>query len=326
MAWMLGPMVANIVASLRGWPVLIPNQARNSVLAVVGVFLGGSFTPDLLDRAGDWMLSLSMMVIFIPMITVLAGWYYHRWAGFDLSTSVFSGAPGTMTAMVIIGEASGADERMIALTQGLRVVIVVLLMPLLVVYILGVSGSGTSALSQGSPPGILDVVFLGIAASAGFGLAKLLRFPASAMTGAMVTSATLYLFGVVEWRPPDVLLWVCLWILGSAVGSRYSTVTTRTFFRISKHAVIATALIMCATAVFSGAVTQLTGTPYLTALASFTPGGVAEMCIIAITFDIDPAFVAVHHLARIALLITVAPVVASLLLRKEGSKNSSVER
>ncbi len=310
LAWMLGPMVVNIIASVRGAPVLVPHSIRVVTLCVIGVFLGGSFSPDLLARAGEWSVTLVLMLLFIPLITIVAGQYYARAAGFDRATAMFSGAPGTLTAMVIIGGESGADERMIALTQGLRVVIVVFLMPLIVTLATATGPSSASVLPEGGPFSWLEGVLLVAAAGVGYGLAKGFNLPASAMTGAMLTSAGLYLAGVVSWRPPDAALWICLWVLGSAIGSRFSTVTPKTFFRTSRHAVAATALVMSVSALFALAVSALTGVPYLTALLSFTPGGVAEMCLIAIAFDIDPAFVAVHHLARIAILISAAPLAA----------------
>lgn len=310
LAWMLGPMVVNIVASVRGVPVLVPHGFRVATLCIIGVFLGGSFSPDLIARFGEWVQSLMLMVVFIPLITVIAGSYYRRQAGFDRPTAMFSGAPGTLTAMVIIGGESGADERMIALTQGLRVVIVVFLMPLVVVAVTAAGPADTSVLPEGGPFLWTDLAYLSVAALVGFGLARVLKLPASAMTGAMLTSAALYLGDVVHWRPPDAALWVCLWILGSAIGSRFSTVTPKTFFRVSRHAVAATAIIMTVSAAFAWFVSQLTGVAYLTALLSFTPGGVAEMCLIAIAFDIDPAFVAVHHLVRIVILISAAPLAA----------------
>lgn len=310
LAWMLGPMVVNIVASVRGVPVLVPHGVRVVTLCIIGVFLGGSFSPDLLSRAGEWTLSFSLMVIFIPLITLVAGVYYVRVAGFDRPTAMFSGAPGTLTAMVIIGGESGADERMIALTQGLRVVIVVFAMPLLVALVLTTGPSSVSVLPEGGPFVWTEFALLTAAALVGLGLARTFKLPASAMTGAMLTSAGLYLSGVVSWRPPDVVLWVCLWVLGSAIGSRFSTVTAQTFFRVSRHAIAVTALVMVVSAGFAMLVSALTGVPFLTALLSFTPGGVAEMCLIAIAFDIDPAFVAMHHLVRIVILITAAPFAA----------------
>jgi hypothetical protein len=143
------------------------------------------------------------------------------------------------------------------------------------------------------------------------------------MTGAMAASTALYLGDVVHYRPPDALLWVALWILGSAIGSRFSTVTPATFIRVSKHAVVATAIIIGVSAVFALIASWVTDTRYLTTLLSFTPGGVAEMCLIAIAFDVDPAFVAVHHLARIAILITAVPLAARLLFPKTATARSS---
>jgi membrane AbrB-like protein len=316
LAWMLGPMIFNIAASVRGMPVLIPHWVRVAVLCVVGVFLGGSFTPELLDRVGEWALSLSLMFVFVPLITYVASEYFRRVAGFDRSTAVFSGAPGTLTAMVIVGGESGADERLIALTQGLRVVIVVILMPMVVTAVLASAPNHASVLPDGGPFAWDDTAWLCAAGACGYAVAKVFHLPAAAMTGSMIASTTLYLGGVVTYRPPDILLWLALWILGSAIGSRFSTVTTQTFVNISKHAVAATAIIICVSGLFALLASWLTDTPYLTALLSFTPGGVAEMCLIAIAFDVDPAFVAVHHLVRIAILITAVPFAARLLFPK----------
>ena len=314
LAWMLGPMIINIVASVSGAQVLIPHGIRVATLCLIGVFLGGSFSPELVGRLGEWIQSLALMLLFIPLITIVAGWYYCHFARFDRSTAMFSGAPGTLTAMVMIGGESGADERMVALAQGLRVVIVVLLMPLVVVAL-----TSTSALSPSivTAAGIFlwhDALLLAIAALVGFGLGHILKLPASAMTGAMLVSTALYLGGIVHWRPPDIFLYVCLWVLGSAIGSRFSTATPALFFQVSRHSIVATALIISLSAMFAALVSQLTGMEYLPALLSFTPGGVAEICLIAIAFHIDPATVAIHHLARIVVLITAAPFAAKWIL------------
>lgn len=313
LAWMMGPMIFNIVASVRGLPVLIPHGARVWVLCVIGVFLGGSFTPELLDRIGGWLLSLSLMLVFVPFLTLVASEYFRRVARFDRATAVFSGAPGTLTAMVIVGGESGADERLIALTQGLRVVMVVVFMPMLVSALLA-SGAPMGPLAPPSGPftGGEALLLLG-AAACGYLIARVFSLPAAALTGAMIASTALYLSGLVTYRPPDVLLSIALWILGSAIGSRFSTFTAATFWRVGKHAVAATLIIVGFSSVFALLASWLTGASYLTALLSFTPGGVAEMCLIAISFDVDPAYVAVHHLVRIGLLITAVPFVARLL-------------
>lgn len=307
-------MVVNIVASVRGWPVLVPHQVRVMVLAVVGVFIGGSFSPDLLPRLGAWAGSLSLMLLFIPTVTLVASEYFRRVAGFDRPTAVFSGAPGTLTAMVIVGGEAGADERLIALTQGLRVVMVVIVMPTVVAALIG--HPAAVALPAAQAPFVpAEAAMLVASAVLGYAVAILLKLPAAAMTGAMLAATALYLGGFVQWHPPDAVFQAALWILGSAIGSRFSTVRAITFYRVSRHAVVATLVVIAVSAVFAAGASALTGTPYLTALISFTPGGVAEMCLIAIAFDVDPAFVAIHHLTRIAMLITLVPFVARVLAR-----------
>jgi uncharacterized membrane protein AbrB (regulator of aidB expression) len=42
-------------------------------------------------------------------------------------------------------------------------------------------------------------------------------------------------------------------------------------------------------------------------LLAFSPGGIAEMGIIAVALGIDPLFVATHHVARIGLVVIIAP-------------------
>lgn len=313
LAWMLGPMIVNIAASVRGWPVLIPIEVRTVVLCIVGVFLGGAFTPDLLDRAGAWALSLSLMFVFVPLITAIAFLYFRFVARLDAPTAVFSGAPGTLTAMTMVGGESGGDERLIALTQGLRVVFVVILMPQVVTALLASAPHLVTPdpVSTGFTWG--EAGLLLVAAATGYLLAWVFKFPAAAMTGAMVATAGLFLSGAVSYHPPEVLQGFAFWVLGSAIGSRFSTVTAATFFRIARHGVAATAIVVAVSALFAYGAAKITGAPYLTALISFTPGGIPEMSLIAIAFGIDPAYVAVHHLTRIAILILATPVVARLL-------------
>jgi hypothetical protein len=49
---------------------------------------------------------------------------------------------------------------------------------------------------------------------------------------------------------------------------------------------------------------------------AFSPGGLAEMSLIALALGVETAFVATHHVARIGMIVIVAP----LLFRKLGLK------
>jgi uncharacterized membrane protein AbrB (regulator of aidB expression) len=53
------------------------------------------------------------------------------------------------------------------------------------------------------------------------------------------------------------------------------------------------------------------------AFLAFAPGGQAEMTVLAIVAGADLGFVVTHHLVRIILVITGAPIVAGLLRRSK---------
>jgi membrane AbrB-like protein len=315
LAWMLGAMLANCLAAVRGLPVAIPSRLRTVVLCIVGVFLGGSFGPELIGRAAAWASSLALMLVFVPMLTMVAYAYYRRVAGFDRPTAAFSAAPGTLTAAVILGGESGGNGSYVALSQTLRVAIIVILIPQIIAAALSAGPGLERAAPVSTPWSVFDLAALAAAAAVGFGLGTLLRLPAASMSGAMVTAAALYMSGAVTYHPPLILQNVAFVVLGSAVGSQFANVTAGMFLSVGKHAIVSTAIIIAVSAVFAYGASALIGTPYLTDLLSFTPGGIPEMSIIAIAFGIDPAFVAVHHLTRVAILIAVMPMIARIIAR-----------
>ena len=55
--WMLGPLVVNLVASIRGASVAVPEQLRMLFLGVLGLVLGSQVTPELASRVIDWPVS-----------------------------------------------------------------------------------------------------------------------------------------------------------------------------------------------------------------------------------------------------------------------------
>ena len=76
-----------------------------------------------------------------------------------------------------------------------------------------------------------------------------------------------------------------------------------------------TALLLALSAGFALAVWAALGVPLFSALLAYAPGGVAEMSLIAIAIDADPAFVATHHMARIFAILFALPLIAGALRR-----------
>ena len=54
-------------------------------------------------------------------------------------------------------------------------------------------------------------------------------------------------------------------------------------------------------------------TNFLTLLLFFCPGGIYEVAVIAIAFDLDPNFIAFHHIIRLLLILFTVPIILKLI-------------
>ena len=52
---------------------------------------------------------------------------------------------------------------------------------------------------------------------------------------------------------------------------------------------------------------------FFTLLLSYCPGGIYEVAVIAIFFDLDPEFVSFHHIIRLLLILFIVPVILRLV-------------
>jgi uncharacterized membrane protein AbrB (regulator of aidB expression) len=84
-----------------------------------------------------------------------------------------------------------------------------------------------------------------------------------------------------------------------------------------RNAFAATAALLAVTLVTAALVYALTGLPFASLVLAFSPGGLAEMSLIALALDIDPAFVATHHVVRIFLVVVLAPLAFRIWRRRE---------
>ena len=60
---------------------------------------------------------------------------------------------------------------------------------------------------------------------------------------------------------------------------------------------------------------------FLTLLLSYCPGGIYEVAVIAIAFNLDPNFVAFHHIIRLLMILFTVPVILRLIDKKRTSNS-----
>jgi len=314
--WMIGAMTAVTVAAAAHLPVALAPRLRSVMVAVLGIMLGSAFSPAMLARMVDWWPSLSALALYAA-VAGGAGWlYFHKVWRYSPVTSYFAAMPGGLTVMILVGTEMGGDPRVISLSQASRLLLVVLALPFAFELLAGYQPAlrppaGLPLLEIAAS----DLAVLSVCAVVGGLVAQALKLPAAALVGPMVLSAAVHLLGWTAAKPPLELVAAAQVVVGCALGARFAGVTLRQIRRSLFAASGATALLLAATLAFALALAGLVGLPVYPLVLAFSPGGLAEMSLIALAIGADPAFVATHHIVRICLVVMLAPLVFRLLAR-----------
>jgi membrane AbrB-like protein len=312
--WMLGAMAATTAAAIAGVRVALMPSLRLIFVAILGVMLGSAFTPDVVQGLAIWFGSFAWLGVYVVVATAMVWVFYRRMARYDTATAYFSAAPGGLNEMILAGGALGGDEARISMSHAARVLIAIF------VISFGYRWFGdytpvSASTSYADNIALGEWAILAACGVVGYIVARLLRIPAYALVGPMVLSAIVHAAGITQSRPPVWLVAAAQVVVGAMVGTRFDGVSLRTVAKAVMLAIVATAVLLVLAAVFGQAVESTLGIPFSAALLAFAPGGLAEMSLIALSLEIDAAYVSSHHIVRIFMIVLAAPFLFKLLSR-----------
>jgi membrane AbrB-like protein len=227
--------------------------------------------------------------------------------------------PGGLQDMVIFGTEAGGDARALSLIHATRVLIIVTLAPIILTHGFGASlTNAIGAPAASLPPG--ELLIMTAAAVVGWkGGEKIGLFGASIL-GPMIVTAALSLAGVIHFRPPAEAILAAQFFIGIGIGVGYVGVTLAELRRDVVAGVIFVLILAILAAAFTEIVVFLRLAPNMEAFLALAPGGQAEMTVLAIIAGADLGYVIVHHLTRVLVVITGAPIAARLLRVKDWAK------
>jgi len=326
--WMMGAMCVTIAAALAGAPLRAPGRLRDVLIAVIGLMVGSAFTPEILVQAGQWLPSITAILLYSTVMIVGLGWLLRRFGRYDSATAFCSAAPGGFTEMILLGGSMGGDERIISLMHSMRIVITVVTIPFWFRFFHDYVPAGTAAFGRINDMSPGGAAMLAVSAVLGYFLARLARVPLPALVGPMAVSALVHAIGLSDARPPGELVALAQVVIGANVGCRFLGTRLREIASVIRSAVIMAFFMIAAAVLLAAIVHALTGLSFEALILAFAPGGVAEMNVITVSLNIDPAFVATHHLVRLGFLLVLAPVALRLfgsLRWRDGSNENEKE-
>jgi uncharacterized protein len=312
-ALLLGPMAAAILLAAVDWKLNVPRWPFFAAQTLIGCMIARVITPSTFGTIRhDWLLFL-IGCLGLVVASAALGLLLARLRILPGTTAVWGSTPGAATAMVLIADAYGADVRLVAFMQYLRVVFVAL--SATIVSRIWMVSPGHQEAGMVWFPSTDWIAFSETLALAGGGgiVAHLLRIPAGALLVPLAIGAFLHASGMMDIVLPPWLLAASYALIGWSIGLRFTRPILAHAAR-ALPAVTASILALMAVGVaFAFLLTTLAGVDPLTAYLATSPGGADSVAIIAASSKVDVPFVMAMQTARFIVVLFLGPRTARLV-------------
>ena len=238
-------------------------------------------------------------------------YYYHRLIGFDKKTAYLSSMPGGVIEMVIIGEQIKADISKITLVQSSRLFFVVVTLPFIIQYVFNIDISGNKIIT--TPIINIDLFELSLLLIAGLYagiLAKKFNMSAAFLMGPMIISILLHSSGLIHTSMPDEFLKFVQVVFGTIIGFTFKGVQLKTVIKTLISTFGHFIILAIVSAIFILIASSLFDFPIVSILLAFSPGGQAEINLIAILIAANVPYITLHHIVRLLIVMNIAPIFA----------------
>lgn len=284
--------------------------------AITGVVLGAYLQKSSLSALGGQWLPVALVSAGTLAVSLAAGWAMARATEVDPPTAALGLVAGGASGIVGMARELGADDRLVAFMQYLRVLVVVLLTPLLVA--LAFPGQHGGAM-HAAPDPLLGTVrgwVLTLAiAPVGAILAGRLRIPAASLMGPMIVSGVVTLavpggaFAV-----PALLREAAFIAIGLQVGLRFTMDTVRQVGRLLLPVLLTLLGLLAACFGLAAALAATTDVSLLDAYLATTPGGLYAVLAVAVGAGANTTFIVAVQGLRLLVMVLLAPAAVRLLV------------
>ena len=309
---LLGSLLAVGAAAVTGLRPLghlpqAPQKVRMIFVPIIGIAIGGSARPEIIEQAAGWLPSLLALSLFIPLVHYLGYRALTATGRTDPLTAFYGTAPGGLVETVQLGEDAGADIQMLAMLQFLRLIITIVAVPLAFTWMEGHAvGSAGGARVEGAALSAFDVALLAACGIAGAVIGLKLRLPAGHVLGPILLSGAAHVAGLTQAVPPAWLLAAAQVVIGTSLGVRFAGMPKRRILVALRLALLNATITIGLAVAFAFAIAPVTGEPVRAVFLAFAPGGLIEMGLIALSLKMSILYVTAHHLLRIVLSVSFA--------------------
>ena len=295
--------------------VELPPAAFRVAQAVTGVAIGTFVESSILTGLGWRWIPVIVVSAATLALTIAAGIILARIAEVDRPTASLGMVAGGAAGIVAMAGDLGADDRVVAFMQYLRVLVVTLLTPLLVPIAFGVHGH--VSVDQGPLLGGIDGWALIVTAGlAGALIGARLRLPAPALLGPLILTAVLTISGLTDGTDIPVLAREAAFsVIGLWIGLSFDGEALRRIASLALPVALSIVLLLLGCFVLGWVLDLTAGVSLLDGYLATTPGGLYAVLPIAYGSGANTTFVLAVQVMRLLAMILAAPLVVRWLIR-----------
>ena len=320
LAWFLGPMLITSIISLAGIKIKMPKLVLSTVLVLLGLYIGNYVDKSLFSQIHQWAWTSLIMLAYIIVSVLLVSKYLQKFSGYEKKTSVFSAAPGALGPLLILAEDEESDLSQVATSHLIRLIIIITVFPFIVNSFYDTENIklAETIVENQNISHLLILIALSIVLIILF---DKLRIPAALLSGTLIASGFLQITEIASYKLPPNIIDYCLLILGSSVGCRFADKTFNEIAKNALHSFVATFFLVVLGLLAAFVAGLVIDKNFFTLLLSYCPGGIYEVAVIAIFFDLDPEFVSFHHIIRLLMILFFVPIILKLIAKKSSSNS-----
>jgi membrane AbrB-like protein len=323
-ALLLGPMVAAIAAGVGGATVRVPDGFALAAQAIVAMLIASAITPEIaVTFLADWPLFVSIVLATIAASGAL-GWLMSHHRVLPGTTAVWGASPGASSAMVLMADAFGADARLVAFMQYLRVVMVATAASLVATFFARATHAEVPPVIWFPP---LDAgAFATTIAVAALGtlVGRRLPVPSGALIVPMLAGSVLHMTGLIEIELPEWLLSIGYALVGWRIGLGFTRAVILHATRVLPQVFLSILVLMLFCAGLAAVLVGWLGVDPVTAYLATSPGGMDSVAIIAASSPVDVPFVMTLQVVRFFVIVLVGPSLAHFVARRMSERATSI--
>ena len=316
LAWFLGPMLITSLASLMGLKIKMPKLVLSSILILLGLYIGNYIDKSLFSQMHQWAFTSLIMLVYIIVSVLIVSKYLQIFSKYERKTSIFSAAPGALGPLLILAEdEKKTDLSQVATSHLIRLIIIITVFPFIVNSFYDVENIKIAE-EIIKDQNILHLILLIISSIVLIIIFDKFRIPAALLSGTLFASGFLQISEIASYQLSPNIIDYCLLILGSSVGCRFADKTFGEIARNALHSFVATFLLVVLGLLAAFVASLIIDKNFFTLLLSYCPGGIYEVAVIAIFFDLDPEFVSFHHIIRLLMILFIVPLILRIIEKK----------